>query len=210
MVDFNFAFGYRKELEGRAGGNPSWNVGVDYGALLANSPDRAEVVALYAGAGLSLTRDLRALNAGSRIKADPAAAAYLDNNISFDGNVGVPVLSMHTTGDGLVIPANEAAYAQVVHASGRSEMLRQVFVHRAGHCAFTPAETVSALQVLLNRIDSGTWDDAALMPAALNASAQSQSQDMNQIFGFSFTPAFTAYTPPLYPRPHAKGSPIPA
>src|SRR6266849_2750273 len=43
-VDFNFAFAYRKELEQRAGGNPSWNVGVDYSSLLADSPDRDEVV----------------------------------------------------------------------------------------------------------------------------------------------------------------------
>jgi len=209
MVDFNFAFGYRKELEDRAGGNPSWNIGVDYNALLATSPDRAAVVALYASAGLSLARDLRTLNGGARIKADPAAAAYLDINVSFDGNVGVPVLSMHTTGDGLVIPANESAYAQVVRTAGKSEMLRQVFVHRAGHCAFAPAETVSALQVLLNRLDTGRWDEAALQPAALNAAAQSQGDAMNQIFGFSLTPSFIDYAPPPYPRPHARGSPIP-
>ena len=210
MVDFNFAFGYRKELEDRAGGNPSWNVGVDYSSLLAKSPDRAEVMALYAGAGLNLARDLRTLNAGSRIKADPAAAMYLDRYISFDGSIGVPVLSVHTTGDGLVIPANESAYAQVVRAAGNSGMLRQVFVHRAGHCAFTPAETISAVQVLLNRIDSGSWDEATLQPAALNAAAKSQGEAMNQIFGFSLTPAFVAYAPPPYPRPHAKGAAIPA
>jgi Prolyl oligopeptidase family len=208
MVDFSFAFGYRSELERRAGGNPSWNTGVDYSALLSRSPDRAEVSALYAAAGLSLARDLRALNAGPRIKADPGAAAYLDRYMSFDGNLGIPVLTMHTTGDGLVMPANESAYAQVVSAAGKSDLLRQLFVHRAGHCIFSPAETVAALQVLLNRIDKGRWDGAALTPAALNSAAQAQGSGLSQIFGFTLTPAFIDYTPPAHPRPHAKGAAI--
>jgi hypothetical protein len=210
MVDFSFAFAYRSDLERRAGGNPSWNVGVDYSTLLSKSPDRAEVVALYAAAGINLARDLGTLNAGARIKSDPGAAAYLDRYFSIDGDLAIPVLTMHTTGDGLVMPANESAYAQVVGAAGKSDLLRQVFVHRAGHCIFSPAETISALQVLLNRIDSGRWDGASLQPADLNASAQAQGTELNQIFGFTLTPAFVNYTPPAHPRPHAKGAPIDA
>jgi len=206
MVDFSFAFAYRSDLERRAGGNPSWNTGVDYSALLSRSPDRAEVAALYAAAGLSLARDLRALNAGPRIKDDPGAAAYLDRYISFDGNLGIPVLTLHTTGDGLVMPANESAYAQVVGAAGKSDLLRQVFVHRAGHCIFSPAETIAALRVLLNRVDNGRWDGASLEPAALNSAAQAEGAALNQIFGFTLTPAFLDYTPPSHPRPHAKGA----
>jgi prolyl oligopeptidase family protein len=210
QVDFNFAFGYRSELERRAGGNPSWNVGVDYGALLASSPDRAEVQALYAAAGLNLARDVRTLNTGANIKPDAAAASYLERFISFDGSLSVPVLSMHTTGDGLVIPPNESAYAQVVGSAHNSEMLRQVFVHRAGHCAFTTAETVALFQVLLKRLDTGRWDESALQPAALNAAALAQGSPLNQIVGFSFAPSFVTYSPAAYPRPHAKGAPIPA
>jgi pimeloyl-ACP methyl ester carboxylesterase len=208
-VDFNFAFAYRQELEQRAGGNPSWNVGVDYAKLLSDSPDRSEVAALYRAAGLDLQSDLRRLNAGPRIKADPAAAAYLDRSISFDGRLGVPVLSMHTTGDGLVIAPNEGAYADVVAAAGRSDMLRQVFVHRAGHCAFTAGETLAALQVLLPRVDTGRWNDAALAPAALDASASAQGAGANQFFGQTFPPSFIDFKPAPYPRPFAAGSPIP-
>ena len=141
-VDFPFAFQHRTELEARAGGNPSWNIGVDYAQMLAASPDRDEVTGLYKQAGLDLGADLRALNAGATIKADPAAAAYLQRYVTFDGQLSVPVLSVHTTGDGLVIAPNESAYAQVVTAAGKQDLLRQLFVHRAGHCAFTPAEIV--------------------------------------------------------------------
>jgi len=209
-VDFNFAFRYRAELEHRAGGNPSWNTGVDYATQLARSPDRAEVDALYAQAGLDVRKDLAALNAGARIKADPAAVAYLTRNIAFDGRLAVPVLSVHTTGDGLVIPQNEAAYSDVVGAAGRQDLLRQLFVHRAGHCTFTTAEVIAALNVLVKRIDTGRWDDAALLPSALNARATAQGPGANQIFGFSFAPAYVAYAPAAYPRPFPAGSTIPA
>ena len=208
-VDFNFAFAYREELEQRAGGNPSWNVGVDYSSLLASSPDRGEVLNLYAQANLDLVKDMHALKVGANIKADPAAAAYLDRFISFDGDLAVPTLSVHTTGDGLVIPSNESAYAGAVGGAGKSEMLRQVFVHRAGHCAFSPAEIVAALKLLVKRLDTGRWDDTALQPSALNAAAADQGAGANQFFGLTLQPSFVAFRPAPYPRPFYKGSPIP-
>ncbi len=208
-ADFPFAFQYRTELETRAGGNPSWNAGVDYRALLAASPDRAEVAALYQQAGLDLSADLRTLNAGATIKADPAAAQYLERYISFDGHLQVPVLAVHTIGDGLVIPSNESAYSDVVGAAGKQDMLRQVFVHRAGHCAFTPAETIASFEALLKRIDTGRWDEASLQPAPLNAAAADLRPGASTIFGFTFDPSFVTYQPARYPRPFARGESIP-
>ena len=208
-VDFNFAFRYRAELERRAGGNPSWNTGVDYSAQLAGSPDRVEVDALYAHAGLDLQQDLRALNAGPRIKADPKAAAYLARYITFDGQLRVPVLSVHTTGDGLVIPENERAYADVVNAANGHPLLRQLFVHRAGHCAFTNAEIISAFQALIKRLDTGRWDDPTLQPAAMNSHAAAQGASQNQILGLSLPPAYVDFAPAAFPRPFAMGSTIP-
>ena len=209
-VDFFFAFSSRLELEQRAGGNPSWNVGVDYKQLLAQSQDAAEVASLYASAGLDLQADLARLSAGKRIKAEPAAASYLERFISFDGDLKVPTLSMHTTGDGLVVPPNESAFAQVVGAAGRQDMLRQSFVHRAGHCTFTPAETIAGLQVLLRRLDTGRWDESALQPASLNAAALAQGRSASEFFGARFPPAFVSYEPGSYLRPFAKGANIPA
>ena len=208
-ADFPFAFQYRSELESRAGGNPSWNEGVDYAQLLAASPDRGEVTSLYQQAGLDLNVDLRTLNAGATIKADPAAAQYLERYISFDGQLQVPVLAVHTVGDGLVIPANEAAYAAVVSAADKGGMLRQVFVNRAGHCAFTPAETIAAFQALLKRIDSGAWDDTSLQPEPLNSAATDLRPGASTIFGFQFDPSFISYEPAQYPRPFARGQQIP-
>jgi len=119
QVDFPFAFFGRAELEARAGGNASWNTGVNYREQLALSADHQEVVALYKQAGLSLNQDLDALATTPPIKADPGAAQYLNKYISFNGDLGgVPVLTMHTTGDGLVVNENEQAYASVVDSQG--------------------------------------------------------------------------------------------
>ena len=129
--------------------------------------------------------------------------AYLIKNIAFDGAISVPVLTMHTTGDGLVVPENEQAYRSVVDRAGNGNLLRQVFVDRAGHCAFTPAETITAVQTLENRLSTGQWNVPS--PAAMNAEAAALGPSYN-IFSAGSTvvptaPAFTSYTPARYLRP---------
>lgn len=205
QVDFPFIFAFRAELEARAGGNPSWNTGVNYFRDLARSADATEVAALYRAAGLSLRRDLRTLERAARVSADASAVGYLVHNIVFTGHLPVPVLAMHTTGDGLVVPENEQAYRSAVDRAGDGRLLRQIFVHRAGHCAFTPAETITAVQALVRRLDTGRWDRPALDPADLNARAAALGPQYN-IFSVGTTivptaPAFLRYRPAPYLRP---------
>ena len=168
-VDFPFIFALRAELEFRAGGNPSWNTSVDYFEQFENSVNRTEAIALYQAAGLDLKADLETLNHEARISANPASVEYLEQNIIFNGDIEMPVLTMHTTGDGLVSNQNETAYRDTVQRAGDRSSLRQIFVHRAGHCTFTPAETVTALSNLIEKLDSGHWPH--LEPATLNAEA---------------------------------------
>jgi dienelactone hydrolase len=164
------------------------------------------VVALYRAAGLSLQHDLRTLNHATRISAVPSAVAYLAHNIAFTGRLPVPVLTMHTTGDGLVVPENEQAYRSAVDRAGDGRLLRQIFVNRAGHCSFTPAETITAVQVLVSRLDTGRWNGSALDPASLNAQAAGLGPDYN-IFAAGTAapvqtpPAFLSYQPLPYLRP---------
>jgi pimeloyl-ACP methyl ester carboxylesterase len=204
-VDAPFAFAFRAELEARAGGNPSWNTGVNYTTQLAHSVDMREVVALYKAAGLSLKADLATLNNAARISADPGAVQYLENNIAFNGHINIPVLSMHTTGDGLVVPENEQAYRSVVGSEGYQSLLRQIFVHRAGHCAFTPAETITAVRTLLHRLDTGLWTGHGLRPATLNAQAAALGPQFNIFFVngqvVTVPPAFINFHPATYLRP---------
>jgi alpha-beta hydrolase superfamily lysophospholipase len=166
-----FAFGYRQELERRAGGNPSWNTGVDYAAQLRRSADRGEVQALYRAAGLDVRVDLAALAAAPRIRAQARARSYLERNIVFDGALQAPLLTLHTTSDWIVPYQHEQAFAAAVDGAGRGALLRRLYVRRAGHCAFTDAEMLTALRVLFERIDRGRWP-RAIGRAALNAAAR--------------------------------------
>jgi hypothetical protein len=192
--DFLFGFFGRYELEVRAGGNFSWNIGVDYRDQLAKSTDRAEVVALYKAAGLNLKKDLDTLNDAPRIAADPHAVDYVTKYITYNGDLDMPVLTMHTTGDGLVEVTDEQAYQSVVKSAGDQSLLSQVFVHRAGHCAFTPAEEVSAFETLVHRIDTGRWQDTD--PAAMNSQAASLGSTFNLA-----PPSFIKFQPAQFLRP---------
>ena len=171
-----FIFGFRQELEQRAGGNPSWNVGADYGRMLARSGTRDLVAKLYGQSTLDLRRDLERLAKGPRVRADLRAAKYLIHNVAFDGRIRVPVLTVHTTADGLVVSPHERAYRDAVHRAGRGHLLKQLWLDRPGHCSFTDDETLTALDVLLERLDTGRWPRTVGDP-------------------------FIDYEPPPFPRP---------
>jgi pimeloyl-ACP methyl ester carboxylesterase len=197
---FPVAFGSRAELETRAGGNPTWNTGVDYEEQLKRSGHYTEVKALYAQAGLRLDADLDALNRAPRIAADPAAVEYLSQNIIFNGVIDVPVLTLHTVGDEIVDVEEEGAYATVVRKAHDNELLRQTFVNRAYHCNFTDAETLAALQALIHRLETGSWPDLA--PEHLNDAASKLGSELHSI-----PPAFINQKPGPFLRPFDAQSP---
>jgi len=204
IFDSPYVFAFRAELEHRAGGNPSWNTGVDYREAFAAAPGRAEVESLYREAGLDLEADLARVQASPRISADPAAVDYLDRNISFNGRLGVPVLTLHTTGDGLVVVENEAAYADVVAAGPDAAQLRQLFVHRANHCIFTPAEQIASFQILFDRIDNGSWEATGAAAMTGRAAALGGKYNGGSLPGsatpITVPPAFIDFKPPAFPR----------
>jgi pimeloyl-ACP methyl ester carboxylesterase len=200
---------WREEAEEHAGGNMSWNTQVDYGRLLSRSSIRTEVEALYRQAGLSLHDDLATLAAAPRITADRSAVDYMIRNISFSGRLIRPMMTIHTTGDPLVPVQVEHAYSDAVRDAHRPfglraarprqvdgpVLLRQAFVHRAGHCTFTTGEMLAALRTLERRITTGHWPDTS--PAALNQLASTLDP--------SATPAYIEYRPAPYPRPFNLG-----
>ena len=91
-----------------------------------------------------------------------------------------------------------------VREEGNGEFLRCAFVARAGHCAFTPAETIAAALTLLRRLATGKWDHVD--PADLNAAAASLGRRLN-LFNSSQTglvpvlPNFVDFKPGPYLRP---------
>ncbi|MFZ0179958.1 MAG: hypothetical protein WAL84_08835 [Candidatus Dormiibacterota bacterium] len=200
QVDGPFAFALRAELEARAGGNVSWTTGVNFTTQLAQSSDLAEVQALYAAAGLSLSADLATIQASAPIAADPGAVKYLTRYIVYNGDLDLPVLTLHTTGDGLVVNQDEQAYRNVAQDAGDGAMLREGYVHRAGHCAFTPAETIAAFQTLIHRVNTGTWGNTT-SAAALEAVATA----LGPTYNFPAPAAYVAFQPTRFLRPFDLG-----
>ncbi|WP_406690459.1 prolyl oligopeptidase family serine peptidase [Saccharopolyspora sp. ID03-671] len=186
------AMEWRQEAESRAGGNMSWNTGVDYARMLADSPFAPEVAALYESAGLSLNDDLNALATAPRIDADPGAVDYMTRNVAFTGRLSAPQLDIHTTGDGLVPVQVASAHRDAVEEAGTTEELRQAFVDRPGHCTFTPGEQLAALHAVETRLDTGRWQGTG--PAALNAAAEVEQPGGDH--------SYVRFRPSPYPRPY--------
>jgi hypothetical protein len=159
LTSLQFTVPGRFDIETAVGGNASWNVGVDYRALLRRSADAPTVRALYRSAGLDLDADLATLNAGPRTAADPAAVARAAATSDPTGRLRMPVLSLHTVADPLVPVQHENAYRVAVTRAGRAELLRQAFVARTDHCNFTPAELVAGVHALEHRVVTGRWEE---------------------------------------------------
>jgi hypothetical protein len=94
-------------------------------------------------------------NAIERVAVNPGAANRLEKNFTPKGNVGdVKIVSIHTSGDGLVIVENEKEYQDVVPASN----LTVAIVNEAplsSHCGFTGAETVAGWESLRGWVAGG-------------------------------------------------------
>jgi hypothetical protein len=89
------------------------------------------------------------------------------------GDLHVQVMTLHTTGDGLVPLVEDQVVAEKVAASGRSSLLVQRAVQSPGHCQFTSAEIEDAFAAVVNWASTGTRPDgediANFDPAMLGA-----------------------------------------
>jgi pimeloyl-ACP methyl ester carboxylesterase len=96
--------------------------------------------------------DDAALNAGvARFTADAAALAAV-GEFETAGNLEVPVVTLHTTGDPIVPYEQQALYAEKVRGAGSSGRLTGIEVERYGHCNFEAAEVLGAFSNLIGRL----------------------------------------------------------
>lgn len=196
----------RIDLEDRAGGNPSWNTGIDYRHQFHKSAQGERVRRAYAHADqASLKADLARLNSGPRIAADRAAVQFLRPDIA-SGHLRVPTLTLHSTGDGGAIVDQERWYAEQARRHGSAHLLRNTWVERGGHCTISGAEEIVAIQSLERRIESGRWPN--LSPRKMNAAAAAMPDDLQFVYDFSTSgtderdvPKFTNFQPPRFLRP---------
>jgi len=176
----NFVFAnpalVRAGVEKVAGGNVSWNEGIDYARLLQRSGSAERVRALYRKAGLKLDEDLRRLAAAPRIKADPAALKQVAPLVSYTGQIRGPIVNVDN--DDPVDPAPlKLAYLDTLRAAGHADLHRLLWVDGAGHGGQTELDKVVGLTLLKQRIESGRWADTRLpalhrLAGELDAAAQ--------------------------------------
>lgn len=196
------AFSPRSDLERRAGGNFSWNNDIDYSRQLESSGFAELVAAAYSDAdGVSLESDLAKLEDSSRIEADEGAVRYMEQNITPDGFIGVPVLTVSITGDFAPTVTQARAYADVVQESGCAHQLRQLYVHAPGHCSsFSVAEIVTAVREMDSRLRSGVWGE--LKTESLNGAARGVA---GSTWPRLRPPRFADFAPQPHVRPYPRG-----
>lgn len=96
----------------------------------------------YTGSGAD-----SALNNGvQRFSAAPAALNTIAAKYQTTGDVRIPFVTLHTSGDEIVPVWHEALYAAKAQAAGRA--IRQITVQRTGHCNFSAPEMLAAFNGL--------------------------------------------------------------
>ena len=159
-----------------AGGDSGWTAGVDYARLLRSSDQRHQVRHLYRLAGLDLATDLGTLSRSADIAPDEDGLEWMLQTSTPTGELQVPVLATHTLVDLLAPVEYQEEYAETVRRAGGQSLFRQAFVDREGHCAFTVAENVAAVEAMDERLETGRWGSLA-RTSSLQRSAESLGLD---------------------------------
>lgn len=157
--DMYFITEARAELERRAGGPIGQNINHIY-SLTDNEK------AYLGGLGVDPDALLAEMNAPTSIEADPAARAYVESYADYTGNIQNPVLTLHTTVDGLAVPTNETMYAETVAAAGASDNLVQTYTESVGHCTFSGEQLITTLTAMDNWLETGIAPTDATFPTA--------------------------------------------
>jgi pimeloyl-ACP methyl ester carboxylesterase len=125
-------------------------------------------------ASLGVNADELLAKLNSRPKIAPCARCrdFVYRFATVRGALTKPVLTMHTTSDGLAEIDNEGFYRDAVESWGCSKNLAQAFVSGVGHCAFTGEQVLTALAALEKWLDTGTRPDAASFPASQGFNSQ--------------------------------------
>jgi pimeloyl-ACP methyl ester carboxylesterase len=144
-----FSTEVRGEVETKANGRVAQNLDHVY-TLTAD--DKTFLASL----GVNFDELLAVMNSdASKFEADIHARNYNKRYAEYSGRIRIPVLTLHTTMDGLVFTSHESAYRETVEDARSSDMLVQVFAQSVGHCTFTPAQWLEAVQAMTSWLETG-------------------------------------------------------
>jgi alpha-beta hydrolase superfamily lysophospholipase len=138
------------DIQHRAGGNPFDNR--DF---------------LYSGTDPNSTASDNLLNDQvRRYTADPHAREYLIRHYTPSGRLARPMLMLQTSYDPRIPTRTLEVYKEQVALAGFSDNLVQQYVHRDGHCAFTPEEIGRTFDELLLWVHTTHRPPSGLLPTA--------------------------------------------
>lgn len=163
LTDFFFLTEARAELQRRAGGPYVQNLDHNYSLTAAEKT-------YLAGLGLPtpvVDGWLAQMNARRNIAADQSARNYVRNNTDYNGKIRNPVLTLHTAIDPLVVVSNEAAYAELIAAANKQDLLFQTYTNGNGHCNLTGPQILTAVGAIDLWVRTGVRPTNAQFPAAL-------------------------------------------
>ena len=144
MLYFTFVIA---DMQRRAGGNPFDNRNY-----------------LYTGTSPQSSAGDWALNDGvHRYAADARARDYLLHHFTPSGRLERPMLALHTIYDPLIPATTLSLYEHQVQMSGFGQNLVQQYVHRDGHCTFTPEEVGRAFDELVQWTHGGARPTPGLL-----------------------------------------------
>lgn len=89
----------------------------------------------------------------ARYAADQAALDEIEANYQTTGDLAVPLVTLHTTGDEIVPYWHEILYKQKVKANGDEALYAHIPALRYGHCMFEVNEVVAGLAILLWKVN---------------------------------------------------------
>jgi hypothetical protein len=91
------------------------------------------------------------------------------------GDLRIPLVTLHTTGDEIVPYAHELLYAVKARPTGRGRLLPLPILRR-GHCAFTTSEILTGLAIMLGAGNASTGTSTpvagAMPPAGLHLASR--------------------------------------
>ena len=88
-----------------------------------------------------------------RIRADQAALDEIEGHYQTSGELSVPLVTFHTTGDPVVPYWHASRYRGKTIVADNVALHQHFGIRRHGHCSFSPIEMVSAFQVLVQMVE---------------------------------------------------------
>ena len=117
------------------------------------APNRDTVYRLSRRAGVSSDEFNRAV---VRLPVNDATLQTFVDGSETTGNLQMPLLSLHATGDGQVPIEQARIHQRIVDAAGRGDLLVQRVLRDPSHCGFTNTEIEANFDDLVNWVEQGT------------------------------------------------------